>query len=233
MDPQQPGNEGFGNLPSSTALASIATFLPPVPVIADTTTGTENTTVTRQLPETISSVLEHLRSTSTHGYHNTASQPGMSLSPTSDPIPRGLVQRIQSGQFVEMRDLLGDNIALLNQLSSLHGTMTLPLGTVNRTRLREVPSLVSWLYCFIAYVAVRTGDQIIRDKYFIVCKTGNPRGTASRRCRVVGVQPGLPKTIGSQPSTEVEYTGARAVSGDSAWATRSGWGNVLYLLQRM
>ena len=87
----------------------------------------------------------------------------MSLSPTSDPIPRGLVQRIQSGQFVEMRDLLGDNIALLNQLSSLHGTMTLPLGTVNRTRLREVPSLVSWLYCFIAYVAVRTGDQNIRD----------------------------------------------------------------------
>ena len=91
------------------------------------------------------------------------SPPGMILSPAADPIPHGLVQRIQSGQFVEMRDLLADNIALLNQLSSLHGTVPLPLTTVNRTRLREVPSLVSWLYCFNAYVAVRTSDPSTRD----------------------------------------------------------------------
>ena len=70
---------------------------------------------------------------------------------------------LQAGQFVEMRDLLANNIALLNQLSSLHGTATLPLTTVNHTRLREVPSLVSWVYCFNAYVAVRTSDPATRD----------------------------------------------------------------------
>ena len=85
----------------------------------------------------------------------------MILSPAADPIPQNLVVRIQSGQFVEMRDLLADNIALLSQLSSLQGT--LPLNTANRTTLREVPSLVSWLYCFNAYVAVRTTDQLTRD----------------------------------------------------------------------
>ena len=58
-----------------------------------------------------------------------------------------------------MRDLLADNIALLSELSSLHGTVPLPLTTMQRTRLREVPSLVSWMYCFAAYVAIRTPDD--------------------------------------------------------------------------
>ena len=92
----------------------------------------------------------------------TRSLPEMILSLAADPISHALVQRIQSGQFVKMRDLLADNIALLNQLSSLHGTVPLPLATVNRTHLREVPSLVSWLYCFNAYLAVRMSDPITR-----------------------------------------------------------------------
>lgn len=91
------------------------------------------------------------------------STPGMILSPAADPIPRALVQRIQSGQFVDMRDMLADNISLLNQLSSLQGTVALPFNTINRTRLREIPSLVSWLYCFNAYVAVRTPDPLTQQ----------------------------------------------------------------------
>ena len=58
-------------------------------------------------------------------------------------------------------NLLADNIALLNQLSSLHGTLNLPLCTLNPARLRQVPSLVSWLYCFNTYVAVQTSNELI------------------------------------------------------------------------
>ena len=90
-------------------------------------------------------------------------RPGLILSPASDPFPQPLVQRVQSGQFVEMRDLLADNIALLSQLSSLHGAGTVPITTVQRTSLREVPSLISWIYCFTAYVAIRTPDQLTRQ----------------------------------------------------------------------
>ena len=61
-----------------------------------------------------------------------------------------------------MRDLLADNIALINQLSSLQGHM--PFSSLTpRPLLREVPSLVSWLYCFVTYVAVRTPDPLTRD----------------------------------------------------------------------
>ena len=90
----------------------------------------------------------------------TLSHPGLILSPACDPFPQALVQRIRAGQFVEMRDFLADNTALLSQLSSLQGVGTLPLLTVHHTRLREVPSLVSWMYCFAAYVSIRTPDQL-------------------------------------------------------------------------
>ena len=87
----------------------------------------------------------------------------MILSPAADSIPYSIVQQIQSGHFVEMCNLLADNIALLNQLSSLQGTVALPQSVVTRTRLREVLLLVSWLYCFNAYIAVLTSDPLARD----------------------------------------------------------------------
>ena len=60
-------------------------------------------------------------------HHNTLlpvqSQQGM-IPP--DSIPPALVQKIQASGFVKMRDLLADNIALLNQITSLGGTLSLP-----------------------------------------------------------------------------------------------------------
>ena len=90
------------------------------------------------------------------------SHPGLILSSACDPFPQALVQRVRAEQFVEMRDLLADNIALLSQLSWLQGVGTLPLSTVHCTRLCEVLSLLSWIYCFAAYVAIRTPDQLTR-----------------------------------------------------------------------
>ena len=87
------------------------------------------------------------------------SQKGLILSPSADPIPYSLVQRIQSGKFLEMRDLLADNVALHSQLEDLHGHAPLASTPLPfRPRLREVPSLQFWMYCFAAYVAVRSDD---------------------------------------------------------------------------
>ncbi len=46
--------------------------------------------------------------------------------PSADPIPYRLVQRIRSGDFLEMRDLLADNMALHGQLEDLHGHIPWP-----------------------------------------------------------------------------------------------------------
>ena len=89
---------------------------------------------------------------------------GVILSPALQPVPARLVQRIMAGDFVEMRDLLLDNIALHDQLEAVGGpwpTQSLP-GAL-RPRLREVPSLISWVFCFTAYIAIRAQDPAIRD----------------------------------------------------------------------
>ena len=63
-----------------------------------------------------------------------------------------------------MRDLLTNNISLHDQLEAVQGPLlNISIPGALRARLREVPSLVSWVFCFTAYVAVRTQDPSTRD----------------------------------------------------------------------
>ena len=89
---------------------------------------------------------------------------GMVLSPALEPFPATcrLVARVRSGQYVELRDFLTDNISLLQQLEVVQGSF--PVTGPARPRLREITSLPSWLYCFLAYVAIRTNDHATRDQ---------------------------------------------------------------------
>ena len=61
----------------------------------------------------------HIPSTSTSSFLP-VSRLGFILSPAADPIPHRLVQRICHGEFVEMRDLLADNISLFNHLKDFN-----------------------------------------------------------------------------------------------------------------
>ena len=66
------------------------------------------------------------------------------------PIPSKLVKRIQKLEFIELRELLPDNIALAEKLESLptHSHM------VKSPEQREISSIVSWVSCFATYLAV-------------------------------------------------------------------------------
>ena len=58
-----------------------------------------------------------------------------------------------------MRDLLTDNIALHDLLEAVQGALfNAATPSALRARLSEVPSLISWVFCFTAYIAVRTRD---------------------------------------------------------------------------
>ena len=68
------------------------------------------------------------------------------LSLASEVIPRKLVEKIKSGQFVDIRELLKDNIALLSRLEAVQSTTaailhTSTLGSV-KPRLLITPYLV-------------------------------------------------------------------------------------------
>ena len=52
------------------------------------------------------------------------------------------------GHFVEMRDLLGDNIAITQHFESAASYFPTVLPSLEWPHLREVSSLSSWVYCY-------------------------------------------------------------------------------------
>uniref|UniRef100_A0A1X7VFC7 Uncharacterized protein n=1 Tax=Amphimedon queenslandica TaxID=400682 RepID=A0A1X7VFC7_AMPQE len=92
------------------------------------------------------------------------SDPDISLSLSAEPIPARLVQMIQSGQFVEMKELLGDYIGLTQHFESSACYFPMVLPSSARPRLQEVSTLCLWIYCFLTYLAVLVPDQFIQDR---------------------------------------------------------------------
>ena len=94
-----------------------------------------------------------------------ASHGGLLLSPALEVIPKKLVEKIRTGKFIEMKELLQDNISLAAQLQELQqGSSSLQVIGAARPRLREVASITAWWYCFLAYVATTTSDPVTREQ---------------------------------------------------------------------
>jgi len=70
------------------------------------------------------------------------------LSEALPVVPGKLVQRIQRGEFVDMADLLKDNVEAERRRLAAGD------GKAGRLGRREVPDIESWLQCFSAYAAV-------------------------------------------------------------------------------
>ncbi len=89
---------------------------------------------------------------------------GACLSLGTVPFPAKLVVKVRSGAYVEMKELLGNNIALLSEVeifNGLHHFMGIP--GANKPHLREVSSLSSWIYYFLAYLALCCMDKETRE----------------------------------------------------------------------
>ena len=74
------------------------------------------------------------------------------LASAFSPVPPKLVQKVQALQFVEMKELLPDNIGLIRRLEAWESPNH--PGTSWRPRMREVNSLLSWVSCFVLYIAI-------------------------------------------------------------------------------
>ena len=76
--------------------------------------------------------------------------PPFKLATSFSPIPSKLVHKIQALEFVEMRELLPDNIALGERLEALPNRPQTP----KPTETREVSLLPTWVSAFATYVAI-------------------------------------------------------------------------------
>lgn len=127
----------LGTLPGSSAIAS-------VPLVAPATTVVTSAAVDPRVSNTVWQPTES--GPVVDARVPPPGQSGLSLSLAVEPIPARLVARILSGQFIEMRNLLGDNISLAQRLEEIHTSFPVfVLPVSSRPRLREVSTLPSWL----------------------------------------------------------------------------------------
>ena len=92
-----------------------------------------------------------------------SAQGGLLLSPSSEVIPQKLLNKIRSKKFLDMKELLQDNMSLVAQLEELQGPTSLHVVGATRPRMREITSLPTWCHCFLAYAAAMTSDPVTRD----------------------------------------------------------------------
>lgn len=85
------------------------------------------------------------------------------ISPALPPIPGKLVAKITSGAFVEMRELLPDNLTLRRTMEIQDEFSATP-QTI-KPPLREVQSLTSWVCCMATYFAVLAAAGELRPDH--------------------------------------------------------------------
>ena len=76
--------------------------------------------------------------------------PTFKLATSFSPIPSQLVHKIQAQEFVEMHELLPNNIALGEWLEALPNRPQTP----KPVETRNVSSLLTWVLSFATYVAI-------------------------------------------------------------------------------
>ena len=89
------------------------------------------------------------------------------ISPALPPIPAKIVERVQSGEFVDFKEFLANNVLLVHRLQELGhtGAHLSPLShaLTSNSRLREINDPLTWAPCFLAFMATSLELQGARD----------------------------------------------------------------------
>ena len=86
------------------------------------------------------------------------------LSPALPPIPAKLVEKILKGENLELKELLPDNVALRKKLDEVNiGGNPQVCALPSSSRLRDISDPLSWVFCYLSFMAVKTPNQETRD----------------------------------------------------------------------
>ena len=152
----------LGALPAAASLASVAIFsqegLALTPTVTNNQSGSTATSTTSATANPIWS--SFWPSLGPQQSPNPPLAAPLVIASSFPPIPAKLVEKIRSGKYTDMRELLPDNSALLQALEAMN---PLQAGLPTKPRLREVDTILTWAYCFMGYVSIRTEDPLTRD----------------------------------------------------------------------
>lgn len=88
------------------------------------------------------------------------------ISQALPPIPGKVVEKARAGQFVEFKEFLPDNVLLLQRLQELGEQNSIASAAqllVSGSRLREITDPLTWVSCFLAFMAACTPHKDTRD----------------------------------------------------------------------
>ena len=90
----------------------------------------------------------------------TPSTPPLVLASALPPIPGKAVEKILKGHFIDFKELLMNNMALMSHLQELGAGVASAAGSCSC--LRDVSDPVTWVYCYLSFVAVLCPDSCTR-----------------------------------------------------------------------
>ena len=186
-----PAGESLGGvLPNPAVLASLGILTIPAEE-----GGTSSQAASRVLGETGGegpSVAPRLKAGSSHnpdkgkqtapGKTQTAPDQPLVLGEGLPPVPARLVGKIRRGEFLDMAELLRDNIEAERRRGSSADTAR----GASKGKWREVPDLLSWVQCFGAYICVVANQHPKKLKELVAYQ--NTLIREARRCGGAGWQ---------------------------------------------
>ena len=98
------------------------------------------------------------------------------LSKDMAPVPAKLVAKIHRSEFVDMAELLRDNLEVRRQ----EDNHEIPTSGESKRSRREIPDLISWVQCFGTYMAVVALKHPEKVRQMLAYQTMIVR--ESRRC---------------------------------------------------
>ena len=84
-------------------------------------------------------------------------------SPALPPVPAKALEKIRANAYFDLKELLPDNAALLQRLQELGHITTLTTQPNATVRLREINNPLTWIFCFLSFIAAKTDVEETRD----------------------------------------------------------------------
>ena len=150
----------LGAMPPIQAISSVPLFSPAVSAttLAPTVGLCSNTQSLPSLPE-LEALISPAGPTTPLA---TARKPqSLILSSALPPIPAKVVERIRAGSFVDLKEMLPDNVALLRRLQETNVNTQVTSGA--GSRMRDIRDPLTWASSYMAFVAARSNQAETRE----------------------------------------------------------------------